>query len=113
MGLPVVRPEEIPLVESRSVVGDGDLEALRRLPGHHADEERGRFRVDSVFDRVLHDGLKGQRRESEPRRGRVELHEQPVLEPHLLHRQIGPGVRQLVRERDCIVPGKGSEVSRR
>ena len=49
-----------------------------------------------MLDGIFHDGLQGQRRQSEARVRRIELNKQLSLKAYLLYRQISPHVLQLL-----------------
>lgn len=49
-----------------------------------------------MFDGVFRDGLPGQRRQAEPSKRHIIVHDEQFLKLRLLHREIGAGVLQLL-----------------
>ena len=88
--------------EAGTVVLDSNHASGAGMPCADQDVQRAGIRVYAMLDGILHDGLKGQRRQTELHKLRVVFHEKHFIILCLLYGQICAGVFQL-----C---GKGNEV---
>ena len=70
--------------EARSGVGNAYLDAVLTFSGLNPDGKRIEVGIDAVLDGIFHDGLQGQRRQSEARVRRIEFNEQLSFKAYLL-----------------------------
>ena len=97
-------------IKARAGIFHDDLCSGIRAPRPDGDAQRTGVGVNAMLDGILHDGLKGQRRQAELCKRRIVFHKKHLLISRLFHGQIGAGVLQLRGKGDEVLAGDGIEV---
>ena len=97
-------------INPKAVVPHGDLGTGIRVPCPDGDMQRIGIQIHSVLDGFFHDGLKGQRRQTELGIWRIPIHDKHIAKLNLLYSQVSTGVLQLLGKGNSVVVCDGIKI---